>query len=176
MKKKGVVFAILIIFLIVVVVLIFKFKADIKKDQQLAKENMAKIETEYKIFSQNIDLFNDKREELAEVFSQGNVYYENLAANSSLIVKKLEECDDAVSKTLTESSSLKELCKKYYRDEEINQMCTNYQASFPKVYQILKQDVDDYNKMVQKYNLWVKDNPKFKTIKEYTLKVEEPNE
>ena len=173
MKKVGIIIGIFVV--IGIVALVFFMKQSIEKDQQKTKEKMSSVETEYDNFSQNVTAFNEKREELAEVLKDDSIYYATLSKNSSKIVKKIEECENAAKNIQTKNQKLKELCKSYYPNEEINEKCSNYEESYPKIFEVLKQDVDNYNQMVIKYNEWAKKNKNYKTIEEYELKIEDVN-
>ena len=99
MKKVGIIIGVFVV--IGIVAIVFFMKQSIKKDQQETKEKMSNVETEYDNFSQNVTAFNEKREELAEVLKDDSIYYATLSKNSSKIVKKIEECENAAKNIQT---------------------------------------------------------------------------
>ena len=168
MKKHGIIIGI-VVFVVILIVICVMLNKSIKKDQEETKKKMEEVTDEYNSFTQNITLFNEKREELAEVLGNDQIYYANLYKNSNLIQEKIKSCEEVVTKIQNKNETITKLCEKYYPDNDINDKCDNYKKTYQKVNEILKKDVDNYNQMVDKYNEWTKTNPKYKTIEKYKL-------
>lgn len=170
MNKKWMIIVIISLVCIGLITGIFMFTKSIKEDQKKALEIMQKIEKEYDKFSGTVTLFNEKREELAELLKDDNLYYATLSNNALKIEAKLTECDDTVAKIKKESNFLNENCNKYYADKEINSMCTNFNDSYSQIDEVFKNDVNSYNNTLRKYNEWTLKNKDFKKIEEYKIK------
>lgn len=169
MKKKVViVIVIMVVFLIGLGVCFFI--DSIKKDQQKAKETMKEISLKFETFNNQVDTFNNKREELAELMRSDDIYYANFYTNSKKIETVLSNYNKITSEIVLQNDYLKEKCVNYYADTDINGMCEIFNNSFDNIKKVFTNDINSYNKTVQKYNEWTKSNSKFKTINEYVIK------
>ena len=101
--------------------------------------------------------------------SNNKIYYANLSKNAELIKTKMHNCEEVVTKIKSNNDKVEKLCTKYYPDEDINNKCDEYKKSYQQVFEVIKQDVANYNQMVDKYNEWTKTNPTYKQIERYQL-------
>lgn len=168
MKKKIIILGISIIILVGITIVFFI--KGIKEDQQQMKDTMKKIIEEYEVFNNQIDTFNDRREELAEVINSGNLYYVNFSENISNVTKILGEYNDIRNKIINDNDYLKKYCQLYYGIQEINSRCQIFNESLTSVDKTFKKDIESYNKMIDDYNEWTKENSKYNKIEKYTIK------
>ena len=168
--KKRIVILIVIIVCICLGIGIFAFINSLKKDQEKVKGKMKEINANFETFTLQIDTFNAKREELAEIIGSEDVYYANFYANSAKINQILEDYNKITNEINTGNDYLKDNCSNYYPDSEINNECEIFNSSYASIVEVFKKDIASYNETVKKYNEWTKTNSTFKTVSEYVIK------
>ncbi len=168
MKKRNVILIIFIVLLIGMGIIlgISKLFSAMKSENEEVKKNMEEIHFLYDDLNKNASLFNTKKEEYNSIM--GTLYYTNTQEKNSAIVKILNEYDTIIGEIIKIGNSLKEKCTFTYTDNEVVQKCNSYQISYESAMQVFKADIKRYNTLVENYNVWTKENPKYKTIEKFS--------
>lgn len=168
MKKRNIILIVFIVLLISVGIVlgILKLFSAMKNENEEVKKNMEEIHLLYNDLNKNASLFNTKKEEYDLIM--GTLYYTNVQEKNSAIVKILNEYDTIIGEIIKIGNNLEEKCTFSYTDNEVIQKCNSYQISYESAMQVFKTDIKRYNTLVENYNVWTKENPKYKTIEKFS--------
>ena len=145
---------------------ILKLFSAMKNENEKVKKNMEEIHLLYDDLNKNASSFNKKKEEYDSIM--GTLYYTNVQEKNGSIVKILNEYDAIIGKIIETGNNLKEKCAFTYTDNEVMQKCNSYQVSYESAIQVFKADMKRYNTLVDNYNVWIKENPKYKAIEKFS--------
>lgn len=172
MNKKKLI--IIVVISIIVVFLIgfgiYKFIDSMNKDKKEVQDNINYITNNYDKFSENMNSFNLKREELANALTDDNLYYGTMYEKSASLVSIVISYEEVVNNVLKNNKELNDKCSKYYIDTDINQKCKVVKINYKEAEVIFKEDIEAYNKTIETYNKWTEQNTKYKKIDLYEYK------
>lgn len=174
MKKKA--FKIIAIVLGVLVVIagsITWFFLSIKKDQRATKERVEVVVKTYKTFSDEVDKFNDIRNDLyLNVFD--NIYYETMGQSDASVKETLKKYEDTVDNIAKTTNDMKNLCGDiYFTDAKARTKCEGYGSVYEQIVNAFVSDIGVYNKSIDEYNDYQKEKNSdaklehYKTTKKY---------
>lgn len=143
------------------------FVLSIKKDQRATVERVTEVVTTYKKFSDEVDKFNDIRNDLYSNILD-NVYIDNIDemdANVQVSLRKYEDVVDNVSKVTNE---LSKLCGNiYFTDSKARNKCEGFASVYEQIVNAFVSDVDGYNKSMDDYNNYQKELNTGVSLKHY---------
>ena len=150
-SSKKIIFIIILVLLIFISVPFILFFS-IKKDQRATKERIEEIATVYHKFSEEVDKFNDIRNDLyLNVFD--NIYYETLAQEDASVQEKLSNYEVIVDEVYKVTSQLKSLCGNIrFTDSSTKNKCDTYASVYEQIANAFVTDVNTYNKNIDGYN------------------------
>lgn len=158
-NKKRVIFWIvcIVVFLAGVGFCIF-FINDLKKDKSATRGQMSVVEDQYKKFSDQMDLYNDSRNNLyVELFD--NTYYDTLYSNDEKFKGMLKEYEKTVDDLTDTVKELDKLCTNvYYPDSSINLKCDEYSNVYEQIVNAFVSDINLYNDNIKSYNGYCEEN------------------
>ncbi len=157
MKKKTKI--ILIVSIIAMIFLIVGlFIGNMKKDKKKTQQVMEIILKESKEFENNVLSFNERREEVyTEIFIE--TYYDTIKENHDKWSNLLEEYETTIDKIENASKNLKKYCNgMYYSKAEVNQKCNDFSALYEEINNTFVSDIESYNKTIEEYNEYAKEN------------------
>ena len=164
-KKK----IILILIPVVIVLLIILFIGGFVKDKNDSKTAMKKVEKDYKVFADDVVLFNNHRDNIYDtIFTNG--YYDNFKDSYEEFNKTFDEDEKTVDKVTNDSKRLVKYCDGiYYTDINVNKMCSIFAENYETLINSFIVDVGHYNTLVKEYNEYLKENSlDSEELKEYT--------
>ncbi len=158
MKKKA--FKIIAIVLGVLVVIagsVTWFFLSIKKDQRATKERVEVVVKTYKTFSDEVDKFNDIRNDLyLNVFD--NIYYETMGNSDASVKETLKKYEDTVDNIAKTTKDMKNLCGDiYFTDAKARTKCEGYASVYEQIVNAFVSDINVYNKSIDEYNDYQKE-------------------
>ena len=145
-KKSILIGIILIIFIAFVVIFILTTR----KDKLETERNMENIKKNYNLLTNSVNKYNEIRTKYGEM-------------SSVLLMDKYEESHEEYTKLLSDYNKvMKDIdtyitnisfrCKHNYSDSEVNKVCDNYQELYEKLVNLYINDINNYNKFIDKYN------------------------
>ena len=84
-----------------------------------------------------MDSYKDKEEEFSELFKDYS--------------KEINNIDNYIN-------NINLRCNGIYNDSEINKVCNSYKLVYEKVINLYVSDIDNYNKFIEEYNEYKKEN------------------
>ena len=172
MKKKTVVFIIIII--LIPLILLGLFVLGLFKDKSDSKQAMGIIEKDYKVFEEKAIEFNDYRDNIYNtVFADS--YYESFKDKYSSFNDMFKDYEKLTDEVIETSKNLIKYCNGiYYTSAVVNTMCSNFSGSYEVLVNSFVKDVGNYNILINEYNTYLKENnidgdklSKYKTNKKY---------
>lgn len=170
-KKKKL---ILIVSIVVIFLLgILFFIHSILKDQEETAATMNLILKDYDQFEDRVLNFNDKRDQIySSIFVE--TYYDTIKVNYGTWNLAFQEYEKEVDRVLDVSKNLKKYCNGvYYSKSDVNKKCNSFSSLYEEVINTFVSDVSSYNKIIDNYNDYVKENggtdllEKYSTTKKY---------
>lgn len=146
----------LILFIIGLCLLVGGFTSSffigLKEDKQATRNRMVSVEDIYGTFSNQIDTFNDIRNDLySSVFE--NVYYDTLEVQDPEIKKTFFQYEGVVDELGKVSSQLKDLCSGvYFPERGANTKCKEFSGIYEQIINAFVSDVSLYNKNINGFN------------------------
>lgn len=123
-----------------------------KSDQEATKKRCVDVDEVYRGFSEQVDNFNDIRNELyLSVFDQ--LYYENIGEINASVQDDLKNYEKTVDDVSVATKQLKNLCGDiYFADSSVNTKCSSYASVYEQIVNAFVSDVKFYNKSIDSYN------------------------
>ncbi|MBR2679104.1 MAG: hypothetical protein IKE63_06770 [Bacilli bacterium] len=146
------------------------FVLGLKADKLETQKRINVVNDEFEILSANTSVFETVRDELySDTLS--NVYYDTLYSDDKKIKEKLSNYENLVDELQKTTVKLDKLCKDvYYPDIEANTKCSNYKSIYEQVNNYFISDINLYNKNIDKYNEYQKNNNFNLKIEKYKLR------
>lgn len=146
-SKKSILIGIILIIFIAFVVI---FVLTTRKDKLETERNMENIKKNYNLLTTSVNYYNEIRTKYATM-------------SSVLLMDKYEESHEEYTKLLTDYNKvMKDIdtyitnisfrCNNKYSDTEINKVCDNYKELYEKLVNLYVNDLNNYNKFIDKYN------------------------
>lgn len=166
MKKKRVLIVVLIGITLIIWGIITLFISSVKKDQKEMNSRMETIITEYTKFSENIEKFNEERDNIHSSFLD-DVFYETLEQNDVEYKNKLYDYEKKLSSISKETKRIREYCKSgiYYSSSDVNNKCNSFKQGYEEMVNYFVEDINLYNKNIADYNKWLDSEGKTESIK-----------
>lgn len=152
---------VILVFILLVGGIVF-FLFSFKKDREDTLKRMEDVKVEYKSFSDCVDEFNDRRNELY-LNEFDNIYFDTMGERDNEVRVKLTQYEQSVDKITEAVSSLSKLCGNiYFTDKSVNNKCSSFGSVYEQIYNAFVYDINFYNENILKYN-------------EYQSEMENPN-
>lgn len=166
MKKKRILIITLLGITFVIWGIITLFISSVKKDQKEMNSRMETIISEYTKFGENIEKFNEERDNIHSSFLD-TVFYETLEQNDAEYKKKLYDYERQLSNISKETKKIREYCKDgiYYSSSDVNLKCSSFKQSYEEMVNYFVEDINLYNKNITDYNSWLDSEGKTNGIK-----------
>ena len=150
MKKKNY-FVPMIVGVIIVVIMIILFIRNLQKDSKESEIIMEQIKTTYQELEENIQEYNQKRDGILGLLT---TYYEEKFKNDyGNIISSLYDQERIVESISKNVVKLDDSCQgKLFKEQEVNNICSNYQEYYEQIVNIYMNDQNQVNKMIETYN------------------------
>lgn len=149
------------------------FIINLKNDKEEVLRRMGSVSETFEDFSTYVSLYEDERDSLYEKVLS-SFYYDTMFSQDTLVKNKLTNYENIVDDIEKEKNLLDGLCNDvYYPEYSANNKCGNYKTIYEQVVNYFVSDIKFYNKNVDNYNNYVKNNngtnliAKYKTNKKY---------
>ena len=128
------------------------FFVNLKEDQEATKKRTVDVAEVYRGFSEQVDNFNDIRNDLyLSVFDQ--LYYENIGQIDAGVQESLKTYEKIVDDIAVTTKQLKNLCGNiYFTDTSTNTKCSSYASVYEQIVNAFVSDVKFYNESIDNYN------------------------
>ena len=149
------------------------FVLGLKQDKEEIYNRINEVNNSFETFSTNTSVFEGYRDELYGVVLN-NVYFDTMYEQDKIVKNKLSNYENLVDELTKNTKNLDSLCNDvYYPDSKVNTKCNNYKSIYEQVVNYFVSDINVYNKNVDKYIEYQKNNnsnlkiEKYKTNKKY---------
>lgn len=152
-----IIIGIILFVLIIVIIYAYFFINDFLKDEKETKKLMGEIVESYHDFSKIVSNISDDRNKIYDLkdkmmlLESSNEYAKELSNTISDYQKLRQTIED-------KSLFLKENCKTKYASKKVNNVCEVFKQEYEAAYNYYITDIDVYNKVIDKYNEYVKQN------------------
>ena len=147
------------IILILLGVVIF-IATDQNNKNMIDKKNTEIILEKYKLFTDDANNYNEKKEQFEDKVLGISVLTE-LNENYDVYVNYLEEYISSMDKMDEDSKELKELCINHtYKDENAIKNCASFVLTYETAYNLLVNGLKEYNTIITNYNNTYPDDTK----------------
>ena len=148
------------------------FVVSLKKDQEKTQQRMVVVNDSFEKFNNSVSAFELERDTLYTE-SLGNLYYDTLATDDSILKNKLSNYESIVDTIIKRVKTMDGLCKDvYYPDSNVNSKCSNYKLIYEQVVNYFVEDVKLYNDTIKTYNEQQVAAGNTATLVEYSTKKE----
>lgn len=157
MNKKVKIIIIVCLVIGVLVAGIGIFCYNVSKDRKETTRVMNLILSDYDKFEDSVLNFNDKRDVVYEtIFVEA--YYDTIKEKYNEWNTLFKDYEKEVDKVLS-YKNLDKYCKgKFYSKGEVNTKCSSFVTLYEDVINSFVSDKDSYNKMLNEYNDYIKEN------------------
>ncbi len=163
MKKSLIIIGIVFMISIVLFGIGCIWAKGLKEDQKETKAKMKLVLEAYPSFNESVNGLADKRNILYEY--RDELYFETLSESTEVWNKFMEEYAEGIKNVESTAKVLKDNCKVKYGDVGTNSKCTAFKANYEAAHNYYITDVTAYNKLVDNYDEWNKENGgKYKSI------------
>ena len=166
-KKKLVVILSVLGGLLLLVGIGMWFIYSLKNDRRATLERMDEVVAEYRIFSGEIDSFNDMRNSLyTNVFE--NTYYDTMKDKDEEVKTTLTNYEAVVDNVEKSAKKLENLCGDiYFSNSSVNTKCKSFPSVYEQIIHAFLSDVNLYNSNIAKYNEYQTDSGSNEMLEEY---------
>ena len=170
MSKKNKTIITIICIVAVIVIIIGLFFNSISKDREKTNKIMNLIVKDYDKFEASVLNFNDKRDKIySSVFE--DTYYDTIKQNYDVWNNSFNDYEKTVDDVISKSKNLKKYCaNNYYSKNDINSKCSSFSSLYEEVINSFVSDINSYNKLIDTYNEYVKENSGTDTLNKYSTK------
>lgn len=156
-KKFIALLVLLVVFLGLGVGAVF-FVFDLRRDKKATRKQMTVVLEGYNKFNNNIDKFNDLRNDIyVNLFE--NTYYDTLVSNDSEFKTTLKEYEKSVDDVTKSVKNLEKLCFGiYYPDKSINAKCNEFGGVYEQIVNAFISDINLYNNNIKDFNDYSKES------------------
>jgi hypothetical protein len=154
MKNRSRVSIVLIILgcLMIGVGLVSSLIVNVKEDQEATKQRMVDVTDVYKKFSENVDNFNDLRNDLYLTYFD-QLYYDTLSQIDANVQQALSDYEVVVDDVSKSANNMKSMCGDInFTDTSTSNKCSSYGSVYEQIVNAFVSDVKLYNKSVESYN------------------------
>lgn len=128
------------------------FVVSLKADKEKTQARMVVVKDSFEEFNASVTAFELTRDTLYTE-SLGNLFYDTLARNDTLVKEKLSNYESIVDDVIKHVRAMDGLCTDvYYPDSDINSKCSNYKLIYEQVANYFMEDVKLYNTTIKTYN------------------------
>lgn len=146
--KKFIVIILSIVVIFCMILTIFLIK--LKDEQDLARENMTEITSNYQLVSEKVTEYNQLRLTLNDYMK--NFYFDTYLANESRYLETLNNYDQVLKDIQNYIQIIESKCTVIYKDSTVNSICQTYQGLYEKLVNLYVTDITNYNSKIIGYN------------------------
>ena len=163
-KNQHRIIIILAIFFIAIILgIIAYFVINYTNDQNEMKARMDEVEEGYNTFKEHIDSFNAARDNVYKEAMQ-DMYYDTLKENDLHYKELLTTYEGTLESLDQDYENLKGKCTDVlYPNVSINNKCEAFVIGYEEAMNTFVSDVERYNKNIEAYNEWLKEEGKTDT-------------
>lgn len=170
MKKSFKIIGIVFIIIVILIVLASVWVDGLKKDQEKTKKTMKIVQNSYNDFNNRVEEFSAVRNSFYE--KKEDLYLESLSNSADEWNKFMSDYADLIIQVDSKAKKLKKNCDVRYGDVDTNNKCTQFKANYEAANNYYISDIILYNKLVDEYNEWNKENGgKYAEVKKGTFPV-----
>ena len=152
-SKKNLIISIMCVILLTGILILVLV---VNKERKENKNNMEFIRKNYNLLTSSINNYNEirnKYNQLSSVLIMDS-YKDKEEEFSELFKdysKEINNIDNYIN-------NINLRCNGIYNDSEINKVCNSYKLVYEKVINLYVSDIDNYNKFIEEYNEYKKEN------------------
>lgn len=153
MKSKKIAIMICIIgILLIIGGLSFGCYTYLNRQSQQNKELENRVLSEYDIFKENVESFNELRSQTYYNEVAKNLYIESVESDYESWVEVIDRYTESVDKIENSSTFLKENCvNKYYSDEKVKNKCDSFVIAYETTMNYYTKDIISFNELITSY-------------------------
>ncbi len=163
MKKKIISILIVVMFLSLFAFGVYKFVSSFKEDQALTTAKMKQILNYYDKFNISVLNFAEARDYFYEQRQQ--TFIEEFSRNVEGWNILIENYEKKITEVEKNSKFLKKNCQVKFADPNVSSKCTIFKSTYEGAMNYFISDIKNYNKNVEEYNEWAKNNNKLQLNK-----------
>ncbi len=135
-----------------------QFIINLKNDRKATLAQMDDVKGIYKKFSDDIDYFNDVRNDLyLNVFD--NTYYATMIDTDFSVKETFTDYEKTVDSISELAEKLKKVCNGvYYPEASVNNKCKSFSNVYEQIVNAFVSDVNLYNDNITNFNTYQKEN------------------
>ncbi len=155
-KHLGIV--IFIGFLLIIIGIVSYLVINYSNDQAEVQKRMEKVLEIYDTFKEDVQAFNDIRDEIYEEFLQ-EVYYQMLKDNDAYYKELFLNYEESLEVIDLDYESVEDKCVNVLHPKaDINSKCEKIISTYEEVVNTYVSDVNNYNSLIDAYNEWLLEN------------------